>query len=102
MSANPSTPAPAPNVGQVVLAAALDTLKMVVGVAASPGGLTLATTLLGATNPAILLVEQFGVRILAPLLATWTTPAITEADVTAALATKGLKVTPYDPMAAFK
>lgn len=94
MSANP------PATGGVLKVAA-DTLKLVVGIANSPGGLAFATTLLGAANPAILLVEQFGVRVLGPLLVAWTQPDITDADVAANLATKGYRVTPFDPMAAF-
>ena len=66
MSAVPgSTPAPAPatpSTGTKILKAATDTLKLVVAMANTPGGLQLATVLLGTTNPAILLVEQFGVR----------------------------------------
>lgn len=83
-----------------VLKVATDTLKLVVGMAASPGGLQLATLLLGTANPAILIIEQFGVRLLGPLLATWTAAEITDADVAASLATRGMKVEPYDPMAA--
>lgn len=89
-----STPSP-------VLKVATDTLKIVVGMAASPGGLALATTILGAANPAILLVEQFGVRLLGPLLAAWTEPEITEEALAANLASKGMKVMPFDPMAVF-
>lgn len=84
------------------LKTATETLKLVVGMAASPGGLALATSLLGPVSPAILLVEQFGVRILGPMLAAWAAPDISEEAVTANLASKGYKVVPYDPMAAFK
>jgi hypothetical protein len=91
---SPKTPSP-------VLKAAADTLKLVVGMANTPGGLALATTLLGVANPAILLVEQFGVRILGPLLVTWTGADCTEDDVTTSLATRGHKVGPFDPMKAF-
>jgi len=90
-----------PSTGSKILKVASDTLKLVVGMAASPGGLALATSLLGPVSPAILLVEQFGVRILGPMLATWAAPDISDEDVTANLATKGFKVAPYDPMAAF-
>ena len=83
------------------LTAAADTLKLVVGMANTPGGLALATTLIGATNPAILLIEQFGVRILGPLLVTWTGADVSEDDVAKNLATRGFKVEPFDPMAAF-
>jgi hypothetical protein len=96
------SPAPvSPSAGSKVLKAATDTLKLVVGMAASPGGLALATSLLGPVSPAVLLVEQFVVRILGPLLTTWAAPDISEEDVAANLATKGFKVVPYDPMAAF-
>lgn len=98
MSANP----PATTTSSSILTTALDTLKVVVGMAASPGGLSLATTLLGTANPAVLLVEQFGVRLLGPLLATWTAPTVSDADLTTHLATIGVKVVPYDPMAAFR
>jgi hypothetical protein len=90
------------NTGQTILKTSLEILRLIVGYAASPGGLSLATAVLGATNPAILLVEQFGVRLLGPLLDTWTADIVTDADVTAALQAKGFKVTPYDPMAAFR
>lgn len=96
-----AAPATTPATGSPILKAATDTLKLVVGMASSPGGLSLATTLLGAANPAILLVEQFGVRILGPLLVTWTGADCTEDDVTAALAKTGHKVEPFDPMKAF-
>ena len=108
MSALPPTvtpaPAPAPiatpSFGAKLLKTATDTLKAVVAAASSPGGLALMTTVLGATNPAILLVEQFGVRLLGPLLTTWAAPDVSDADIAADLATKGYKVVPYDPMAA--
>ena len=95
MSANPT-----PSVGQTILKAATDTLKLAVSIANSPGGLAFVTTLLGTANPAVLLIEQFGVRILGPMLVTWTSPDITDADVATSLGTKGYKVVPFDPMAA--
>ena len=85
-----------------LLTAAKDAVKLIVGFASTPGGLALATSILGAANPAVLLVEQFGIRILGPLVATWTADTITDADVAANLASKGLKVVPFDPLAAFK
>jgi hypothetical protein len=85
-----------------VLKTTIETLRLVVAFAASPGGMTLATAILGTASPAILLVEQFGVRLLGPLLETWTTEIVTDADVAAALTAKGYKVVPYDAMAAFK
>jgi hypothetical protein len=91
----------APKTTSPILKAATDTLKLVVGMANTPGGLSLATALLGAANPAILLVEQFGVRILGPLLVTWTGADCTEEDVATSLATRGHKVEPFDPMKAF-
>lgn len=96
MSATTPT-APSP-----VLKAATDTLKLILGMAASPGGLALATTLLGATNPAILLVEQFGVRLLGPALAIWSLPDVTEEDLAKHLTERGYKVEPFDPMTGFK
>jgi hypothetical protein len=96
-----SSSAPAISEPSPILRAAADTLKLVVGMASSPGGLQLATTLLGVANPAILLVEQFGVRILGPLLVTWTGADCTEDDVAASLAKDGHKVAVFDPMKAF-
>jgi hypothetical protein len=97
-AAPPVTPAaPSP-----LLKAATDTLKLVVGMAASPGGLALATSLLGAANPAILLIEQFGLRLLGPALAIWSLPDVDEATLTAHLAATGYKVEPFDPMTGFK
>jgi len=94
-------PAPAaPSFGAKLLKTATDTLKAVVAVATTPGGLTFMATVLGTANPAILLVEQFGVRLLGPLLTTWALPDISDADIATDLATKGYKVVPYDPMAA--
>jgi hypothetical protein len=98
VSANP-TPVPTPS---PILKAAADTLKLVVGMASSPGGLALATSLLGVTNPAILLVEQFGVRLLAPALAIWSLPDVDEVTLTQHLAERGYKVVPFDPMTGFK
>jgi hypothetical protein len=94
--------APAPAAGSSFLTGVVSTLKLVVGMAASPGGLQLATAILGTAAPEVLLVEQFGVRLLGPLLTTWTTPTVTDADLTAHLSTIGYKVAPYDPMAAFR
>lgn len=99
MSANPPAPTPTPS---PVLKAATDTLKLIVGMAASPGGLALATTLLGASNPAILLIEQFGLRLLGPALAIWSLPDVDEETLTAHLAQRGYKVEPFDPMTGFK
>ncbi len=96
----PATTPAAPSTGQKILKTALDTLKLVVAMANTPGGLSLATALLGTANPAILLVEQFGIRLLGPMLDVWTGDTVTEADITTNLSTKGYKVTPYDPMAA--
>lgn len=98
MADTTTTPAAGPSVGKV----AVDTLKLIVGMAASPGGLSLATSLLGAANPAILIAEQFGVRLLGPLLATWSLPDIDEATLAQHLASKGYKVEPFDPMTGFK
>jgi hypothetical protein len=93
-------PVAAPSFGAKLLKTATDTLKAVVAVATTPGGLTFMATVLGTANPAILLVEQFGVRLLGPLLTTWAAPDISDADIATDLATKGYKVVPYDPMAA--
>lgn len=104
MSATPVIPPVAatstPSTISKILKTATDTLKLVVGMAASPGGLALATQLLGTMNPAVLLVEQFGVRLLGPLLVTWAAPDISETDITTDLTTRGFKVAVYDPMAA--
>jgi hypothetical protein len=97
VSANPPAPAPSP-----ILKAATDTLKLVVGMAASPGGLALATTLLGAANPAILIIEQFGIRLLGPALAIWSLPDVDETTLAAHLASRGYKVEPFDAMTGFK
>lgn len=97
---SPAAAAPAPSTGTKILKAATDTLKLVVAMANTPGGLQLATVLLGTANPAILLVEQFGVRVLGPLLLTWAGADISDADVATELSTRGYKVTVYDPMAA--
>jgi hypothetical protein len=94
-------PVAAPSFGAKFLKTATDTLKAVVAAASTPGGLAVMTTVLGVTNPAILLVEQFGVRLLGPLLETWTATDISDADIATDLATKGFKVVPYDPMAGF-
>lgn len=101
MSANPPAPAPAP-APSPVLKAATDTLKLILGMAASPGGLALATSLLGAANPAILLIEQFGIRLLGPALAIWSLPDIDENTLAAHLASRGYKVEPFDPLTGFK
>lgn len=97
-----AAPPVAPAATSPVLKAAADTLKLVVGMASSPGGLALATTLLGVTNPAILLVEQFGIRLLGPALAIWSLPDVDEATLTAHLAERGYKPEPFDPMTGFK
>lgn len=93
-AAPPTTPSP-------VLKAATDTLKLVVGMASSPGGLALATTLLGASNPAILIVTQFGLRLLGPALAVWSLPDVDEATLSKHLTERGYKVEPFDPMTGF-
>ena len=110
MSANPVIPAPEPvttptattNPPSPILKAGTDILKLVVGMAASPGGLALATTILGVTNPAILLVEQFGVRLLGPALAIWSLPDVDETTLAAHLTDRGYKVLPFDPMSGFR
>jgi hypothetical protein len=101
VSAVPAVSAPGAPTASPLLRAATDTLKLVVGMANTPGGLSLATTLIGASNPAILLVEQFGVRVLGPLLVTWTGADCTDEDVMAKLAASGHKVVPFDPMKEF-
>ena len=100
----PGTPvtSPASSSTSPVISGLLSTLKLVVGMAATPGGLSLATSILGTAAPEILLAEQFGVRLLGPLLTTWTTPTISDADLAAKLAGTGTKVPVFDPVAAFR
>jgi hypothetical protein len=76
-------------------------LKLAVNVAAMPQGIALLTSWIGAANPIVGLLVQFGVRGLAAVLPMLTGDTVTDEQLTQHLATVGVKVTPYDPMAGF-
>jgi hypothetical protein len=97
MSALPPA-APAAGVGTY----AVDALKLAVNVAAMPQGLALLTSWVGVANPLLGAVVRFGVMGLAAILPKLTGDTITDDELTNHLATVGIKVVPYDPMAAFR
>jgi hypothetical protein len=76
-------------------------LKLAVNVAAMPQGIALLTSWVGAANPLLGLVVQFGVRGLAAILPMLTGDTVTDDQLAQHLATIGVKVVPYDPMAGF-
>ena len=80
---------------------ALDTLKLIVGFAGSPAGIDMIVKLLGTANPGVGLLATFGVRLLALVLPEITTESVTDEQITAALAAKGIKVDPFDPATLF-
>ncbi len=69
-------------------------LQMLVGVAQSPGGLSLISTFGG---PAAVMVANFGAVGIQSALDATEAQELSEEDVAAHLASKGLKVKPFDP-----
>jgi hypothetical protein len=80
---------------------AVDTLKLAVNIAAMPQGLALLTKWLGVANPVLGAIVNFGVLGLAAILPKLTGATVTDDELVQHLATVGVKVTPYDPMAGF-
>jgi uncharacterized membrane protein len=100
----PTTPAtPSPGIFSTVGAVAVDTLKLAVHYAASPEGMAVLVGILGATNPVIGLIAQFGVRALSGIFSTLPAGTVTlsDADIQAMLAKGGVRVEPYDPTTMF-
>lgn len=92
-------PVVAPSVG--IGTYAVDALKLAVNVAAMPQGLALLSSWIGVANPLLGAIVRFGVLGLAAILPKLTGATVTEAELVQHLATVGVKVTPYDPMAGF-
>lgn len=71
-----------------------DVLRYALAIAQTPEGMA---AVLAAGGPPAVLLADWGLKGLSAVLADWTQPTISDADVAAALATKGLRVVPFDP-----
>lgn len=76
-----------------VLTVAADVLRYATAIAQTPEG-TAAVIALG--GPVAGLVVKYGTLGLSAVLATWTAPTISDEDLDAALAAKGLRVEPIN------
>lgn len=76
-----------------VLSVASDVLRYAVAIAQTPEGLA---AVIAAGGPVVGLFAKYGLVGVSSVLATWTGPTISDADVEAHLAEKGLRVQPID------
>lgn len=75
-----------------------EVVRYAVGLAQTPIG---QQAILAAGGPVAGLLVNFGLVGLQSVLAEWTGAELSDADVRAHLATKGLKVVPFDPKGLF-
>lgn len=75
------------------LTVAADVLRYACAIAQTPEG---TAAILAAGGPVAALAVRYGLVGISSVLATWTGPTISDADLDKALAEKGLRVEPID------